>query len=129
MSNKYLIVIRGLSGSGKSTLANLICNTGTIERVAISADDYFTDDNDHYVFDHSKLSEAHDWCKAEVESCAKEGYEVIVVHNTFTKRWEVSPYMEIAQRHGYRVQIINLYDNGLNDAHHKHQLATRALGA
>jgi hypothetical protein len=122
--NKYIVIIRGLSGSGKTTLAQLIC--GALEfddekRVAVSADDFFIDDKGNYVFEYEKLSEAHDWCKAEVESCAKEGFNVIVVHNNFTKRWEVSPYIEIAQKNGYRVHVVNLYDNGLNDS----QLAER----
>ena len=125
MSDKYIIIIRGLSGSGKTTLAQQICGALDFEderRVAVSADDFFIDDKGNYTFDQSKLSEAHDWCKSEVDVCAREGYDVIVVHNTFTKRWEVSPYIEIAQKNGYRVQVINLYDNGLNDV----QLAERS---
>lgn len=131
-SKKIMIIIRGLSGSGKKTIANLICDEesmeylddpeGTPERVSISADDYFYDEDGSYKFNPEEFKAAHEWCKNEVEVCAKQGYEVIVVHNPFTRKWEVDPYFQIAISNGYRISVLNLYDSGLNDA----QLASRS---
>jgi energy-coupling factor transporter ATP-binding protein EcfA2 len=123
---KHIVLIRGLSGSGKTTLANLIIGAIDAEgerRIAISADDYFTAEDGTYKFVYEDLSAAHDWCKQEVEACAVEGYDVIVVHNTFTRSWEINPYIEIAQRHGHALQVVSLFDGGLNDA----QLAGRCV--
>lgn len=118
-AEKYMILIRGLSGSGKTTLADIIC--GDIEhednqRVSISVDDYFYDDAGEYTFNPEQLKEAHEWCKAETDVCCTQGFPIVVVHNTFTRKWEVEPYFEIATRRGYRVFVLNLYDSGKTDA-------------
>ncbi len=131
-SKKTMIIIRGLSGSGKGTIAKLICNEGSVDyledtegvpkRVSVSAEDYFYDEDGSYKFDPEEFKDAHEWCKSEVDVCAKQGYEVIVVHNPFTRKWEVDPYFQIAVSNGYRISVLNLYDSGLNDA----QLAGRS---
>ena len=112
---KYLVIIRGLSGSGKTTFADLICGD-TESRIAIAADDYFYDENDNYNFEASDLKKAHAWCRQEVEICMEQGFEVIVVHNTFTRGWEVEPYLQIAAKQGYRLIVSSLFDSGLNDS-------------
>lgn len=116
---KQLILIRGLSGSGKTTLAETICGD-LDDRFMVSADDFFTDDKGVYTFEVDKLKEAHQWCQKETEDAMNEdfidgGYDVIVVHNSFTRKWEVDPYMELAKKNDYQVQVINLYDGGLSD--------------
>ena len=45
-----------------------------------------------------------------------QGFEVIVVHNTFTRGWEVEPYLQIAAQQGYRLIVSSLFDSGLNDS-------------
>ena len=120
---KYMILIRGLSGSGKRTVADLIC--GSVEddsRIAISANDYFYSDTGTFEFDATKLKDAHIWCLSEVETCILQGYETIVIHNTFSRKWEVEPYLKIACKNGYRISILSLYDSGLSDT----QLAQRS---
>jgi adenylate kinase family enzyme len=120
-NEKYLILIRGLSGSGKRTLAELII-ANEEKRTAISSDDFFFDENDNYTFVKEQIHEAHDWCKQETTSCAEQKYEIIVVHNVFSKAWELEPYFEIALKYDYRLKVINLFDAGLND----HELAKRS---
>lgn len=116
-NQKYMILIRGLSGSGKTTIADLICDGDELgeSRIAISANDYFYNDDDVFEFDPSKLKDAHHWCLQEVEVCALQGYEVIVIHNTFTRKWETEPYFHIAKKNGYRISVLSMYDGGLND--------------
>lgn len=111
---KQLILIRGLSGSGKTTLADIIC--GDLEgRFMVSADDFFIDDSGVYNFNHESLKEAHEWCQKECQDAMGDDYDVVVVHNTFTRKWECDPYMEMANKNNYSVQVINLYDGGLSD--------------
>lgn len=118
---KKLILIRGLSGSGKTTLADMIC-TDESSCISISVDDYFYDEEDNYEFDASQLKEAHEWCKQEAETCMTQNFKVIVVHNTFTRKWEVEPYLQLASSHKYEIMVVSLFDSGLND----HQLMARS---
>jgi len=119
---KTIIIIRGLSGAGKSTLADVICGDDDT-RISVAADDFFTDEKGIYNFDPDQIAEAHEWCKEQVRTYTHEGYETICVANTFTKRWEVEPYLQIASEANYSVHVISLFDSGLNDA----QLAARCI--
>lgn len=111
---KSLILIRGLSGSGKTTLADLIVGHHS-DRGEVCADDFFVDDNGDYSFDFEKLKEAHEWCQRECVNMIEEGLTTIVVHNTFTRKWECDPYFKIAEKHGFEMTLISLYDGGCTD--------------
>ena len=55
-----LILLRGLPGSGKSTLANIILlQPNNNPQEVLSADDFFVDKNGDYIFDGTKIKEAH----------------------------------------------------------------------
>ena len=110
---RKLILIRGLSGSGKTTLADLICDGGE-NREAISATDYFYTEDGEYVFEHDAVKESNGWC-VESTSRLMEENEVVVVHNTFTRKWECQPYFELASEKNFEIHVISLYDGGLND--------------
>jgi adenylate kinase family enzyme len=114
LKNKKLILIRGLSGAGKTELANLICGDVST-RTEICVDEFFTNDQGEYHFEVEKLKEAHEWCKAETRNLLEDDWHVVVVHNTFSRKWEVDPYIEMGTKFGYMIHVINLYDAGLND--------------
>jgi hypothetical protein len=105
MIPKILTLVRGLPGSGKSTFANWIWNDYSI----CEADKFFTDKEGNYNFDATKLSEAHNWCREQVEIRMKDNqanpqfYPEIVVSNTFTKEWEMEEYYKLAEKYGYKV--------------------------
>ena len=103
---KTLYLTRGLPGSGKSTFARLIWN----EYAVLEADQYFVDkETGEYKFDGSKIKDAHAWCQNEVEIRMRDNqlnpqyYPEIAVSNTFTQEWEMKPYYDMAERHGYKV--------------------------
>jgi len=108
MIPKVLTLVRGLPGSGKSTFANLITNKFSI----CEADLFFYDKEGNYNFDGSKIRQAHNWCKEQVEIRMKDNeanpqfYPEIVVSNTFTQEWEMEEYFKLAEKYGYMVFTI-----------------------
>lgn len=99
---KTLYLLRGLPGSGKSTLAmNLV--ESSVAEVYMETDMYFVDPvSGEYNFDASQIKKAHEWCKMRTNGYM--GFEKnIVVSNTFTQEWEIQPYLDMAEEHGYKV--------------------------
>lgn len=98
-----LILIRGVSGSGKSTYAKkLMKEDPTLSHY--EADMYFYTPNGEYKFDPKSLPKAHNWCRAQTEKDLRSGKSVIV-SNTFTKKWEVQPYIDLAKTVGANLII------------------------
>ena len=98
---KVLYIVRGIPGSGKSTFAKSLGGTH------FEADMFFMKDGE-YKFDMFKLKEAHKWCQDSVNTAmilntTADLIKTIVVSNTFTQEWEMKPYFELAEVHGYKV--------------------------
>lgn len=103
-----LVLIRGLPGSGKSTLAkSMTCHNH------IEADMFFIRPYEGYVFDPSKLRAAHGWCQSEARKMLEAGRNV-VVSNTFTQRWEMQPYFDMAESLSIPVRVIEATGNFKN---------------
>jgi predicted kinase len=107
--NPTLFLVRGIPGSGKSTFAKNIWN----EYAVCEADKFFHNkETGEYNFDASRLKEAHEWCRNEVETRMKDHqanpqyYPEIVVSNTFTQEWEMQSYIDLAKKYGYQVTTL-----------------------
>lgn len=100
-----LFLVRGLPGSGKSSFATHIWN----EYAVCEADKFFYDKEGNYNFDPTKLKQAHEWCRNEVETRMKDHqvneqyYPEIAVSNTFTQEWEMESYFQLAEKYNYKV--------------------------
>ncbi len=108
-----LILARGLPGVGKSTFAEAM-----VGFKVTSTDDYFSRTGT-YIFAPQEYKQAHDFCLDETRSHLRRGQNVIVA-NTFSRRWEMQPYLMLAQelrQAGAKVMltVIDLYDAGLTD--------------
>jgi len=110
-----LKLIRGLPGAGKSTaaIAKPMESVWTLE-----ADQYFMV-NGVYNFNAEKLKDAHHWCQDQCRRMLP--YGTVIVSNTFTCRWEMQPYIEMAEQLGVEVEIIDMFDGGCSNE----QLAER----
>jgi uridine kinase len=103
---KVLYLIRGCSGSGKSTLAETIfLASKPSDREWNEADDFFYEGGE-YKFDAGQLDEAHNQCYGKTLVAMRDGVPVVIVSNTFTRNWEMAPYLALVERYDYQVQEI-----------------------
>ena len=100
-----LYIIRGVPGSGKTTLAEEMKSSGMIWDYSES-DQFMVDERDEYKFDPKRLSECHAKCQNEIRDMMRAAYPSIAVSNTFTRKWEVEPYISLAEKFGYEVCVI-----------------------
>lgn len=96
-----LVLIRGLPGSGKTTMARVLWLVGYEHH---EADQYFERSGD-YRFDAAELPNAHAWCLDRAKDSMARGARCVVA-NTFTRRWEMQPYMDAAKAAGVPVRVI-----------------------
>lgn len=103
---KTLLLIRGVPGSGKSTLARMLC--ADAPSFHAEADQYFMV-NGKYEFKPERLQQAHADCIARVEHAMVSGqFDRVAVSNTFTRLWELEPYITLATRLGWRYAVIHM---------------------
>lgn len=96
-----IVLIRGLPGSGKTTMARVLARVGYDHH---EADQYFERDG-AYVFNGAELPKAHAWCLERTKDSMARGMSCVVA-NTFTRRWEMQPYMDAAKAAGVPVRVI-----------------------
>ena len=110
---RKLMLIRGLPGSGKSTFAEMV------DGRSFAADDFFYDEDGCYDFKPSMLQEAHQECLKAVTRAVTGGSNwnrIVMVHNTFSQRWEMEPYLALVRnRDEWQVIVADLYDAELTD--------------
>lgn len=97
-ANGTLFIMRGLPGSGKSTLAK------SLGGVVYATDDFFMVEGE-YRFDFNKLSLYHALNRKRTEEAMANRVPVIVVDNTNTTAKEIKPYVELADKYGYQVEL------------------------
>jgi predicted kinase len=122
-----LILLRGIPGSGKSTLGDVILHCpGSNPPDVLSADNFFIDDKGNYNFDATKLKQAHNECQLKCAERMKLEISRIVVANTFTEKWEMDSYYEMAERYKYRVHSIIVENR--HDSQNVHGVPGEKLG-
>ena len=135
MLNKNLILVRGVSGAGKTTIARML-NTSA-RSVSFSTDDMFivpgcavcSDDDgiehectgyqSRYVFEPSRLPEYHAATVDKVHRAIKmDNVDLIVVHNTFTQKWEMHKYFVLAKEYGWTLHTIVVENRHCSESIH-----------
>lgn len=109
-NHRILICIRGAPGSGKSYLARSIIDRtmhGDYDNHIFSTDDFFYDKRSkQYIFDRSRLSQAHESNQFRVAQRAMNGWSPIIIDNTNMKWWEMFPYFKTATQYNYIIKIL-----------------------
>lgn len=102
-----LVLLRGLPGSGKSTFGKVILPWPESDEFrVISADDYFINENGEYIFDPTKLSEAHNSALKRCEVKMQLKISTVVVANTFVTEDELIPYFDLANQYNYIIYSV-----------------------
>jgi NEDD4-binding protein 2 len=96
-------IMRGVPGSGKTTWAR----KNRPEAVIVSADDYFICSDGVYRFEPCEIADAHARCFRLALRAVQAGHDV-VVDNTGTQTWEMSPYVLLARAYGFDVEFIRI---------------------
>lgn len=99
-----LTLIRGLPGSGKTTMAKAMLMEDP-KTCHVETDHYFTDYDGNYNYNATELTDAHEWCQHVTKNNLLENIDV-VVSNTFSRRWEMKPYLDMAMELGAQVEIL-----------------------
>lgn len=105
MTNR-LILIRGIPGSGKSTYARQYFS----DCIHLEADMYFSAPNGEYIYDPSKIKQAHAWCQESTKIFLNNGKDV-VVSNTFTTSKELDFYINYATEHNIPYAVFRMTKN------------------
>lgn len=107
MSDKILIILRGLPCCGKSTRAAQLKGNGAI----FSTDEFFykfvnPESPERYDFDPQLLGEAHRWNRLRAYTAMDYGVSPVIIDNTNTTQREFCcAYLRYANAHGYTIQI------------------------
>lgn len=115
---KVLYIIRGIPGSGKSTLARQIVammRDTTLTYAYCEADNFFVQPDGTYKFDGTKIAAAHNKCFNDILKAMKTDTDFCIVANTFTTLKEMQPYIDLAKKYGYELNVVRVvsknYDN------------------
>ena len=102
MANLY--IIRGVPGSGKTTLSHTMLKHGMVD-AHFEADMFMVNDKGDYEFNPKYLKFCHEQCHRLTEASLQIGRNT-VVSNTFIRKWEMQPYIEMAENGGHKVTVI-----------------------
>lgn len=104
-----LILIRGLPRSGKTSFAQMLLTTFSMagaNAVHFEADQYFTKQDGTYEFNPKELGKAHAVCQKSVRDALGLPFDFVIVANTFTRNWEMKPYIDMAKEANWPVWVI-----------------------
>lgn len=101
-----LIIIRGIPGSGKSTMAKKMVAEGQAD-THWETDMFFLNEKGEYIFNRNELSNAHIKCQEKVRQDLEYNRRVIV-SNTFVKKWEMQPYIDMAKELDVSLEILTV---------------------
>ena len=112
MNKQELILVRGIPGSGKSKAAERVVRTIGENAVHLESSMYFKADDD-YKFKSTQIKESHLWCLRVAKAKLLEG-KTVVVANTFTRMWEMEPFLTLASNMKIPTIVLKAVGTGKN---------------
>lgn len=111
---KRAILVGGVSGSGKSNFADQLLETLDPELSAksICARNFF-DEYYNGVYQENLIYHSHEWCKNRIKEFCENNVNIIIVHNTFLKSWEVQNYKKILKSYEYSIKSLRVLNENL----------------
>lgn len=104
-AKKQLSFMVAAPGTGKSTHIKKNFPGAAV----VSADHYFENPKTgKYNFDPKKIVDAHGYSQKMAEHHMSSGHPHVVVDNTNTAAWQLKPYLKMAAKHGYSVNMHHL---------------------
>lgn len=123
-----LILIRGIPGSGKTTMANrLLWANLSPGMVHLEADMFHVDNRGKYVWYMDNMPKAHEWCVNAARIFLNNG-KTVIVSNTFTRLWEMEPYLEHAATLGISTKIYRM-ENRFKNIHNVPDLVVSGMAS
>ncbi len=118
-TQKTIIGMRGVPGSGKSTFVEQVIipmieehnqtTTGRqITYQVVSADDYFRTPDNEYNFSPKLLRNAHNMCYRNYLKALQDGIDIVIIDNTNTQLWHITPYTALALIFEYGIMFMKL---------------------
>jgi hypothetical protein len=119
---KKMILCSGVPGSGKSFKIHQWMSIEHVSKDEIgeyktgfknwdytsynSTDAYWVRPDGRYDWNFKLIGEAHEWNRQNVEEACRVGLRYVVVDNTNLIFKEIRPYVEMAKKYGYEVEIV-----------------------
>lgn len=105
-----VLILSGPPGSGKSTFIQTMRDNGW-KALVCSADTFFEDPvSGEYKFDPKKIGEAHKRCMHlflnALQWWHQSDFDYIVVDNTNTQMWEITPYTSVASALDFDFKVV-----------------------
>lgn len=105
---KAMYIMRGLPGSGKSTMAQYAHSwyiNHLFTSTVITTDDFWYNEKNEYIFDPTRLKEAHEWNLNRAIEAIEAKLNVIIIDNVHSQFWEAEKYVIHAFQNGYAVEL------------------------
>lgn len=112
-----VVIYRGIPGSGKSMAAFNRAYANAQEgstSCIVSADNYFMKSG-RYVFDPTKLKQAHEECFNRFLDALIKRIGTVIVDNTNTQLWEFMTYLKVAIAANYDFEVIEFKPEDSSD--------------
>lgn len=103
-----LILIRGIPGTRKTTLRKRLQERYGSNCHGYEADMFFETPKG-YVYNPKLIHQAHKWCQDKTAWSLRNGFNPVIVANTFVQNWQMIPYFNMCREYGAKLKIIELF--------------------